>query len=196
MAPLVAVTYRLYTRVVATAPTFCEKTVSTKALKIPPRTPDIPSATSPRARSAFFKGFPVISLTASMLAVDSAKTTAMTILIATTAVTGNSGAPKWNGIGKPTQASRRTPLRSIRPIGMAITVPITSAISTPSCVHIPRPRQMKATATTTTAAASARFFGSANDGEVGSFPTISPPATPINEMPMTVRTTPVTRGGK
>ena len=83
------------------------KIVSTNALKIPPSTPD--SAIADQAAGQFASGerFPVISLIASMLAVDSANTTAITMLIATTAVIGNSGDPKWNGAVMPIQSADR-----------------------------------------------------------------------------------------
>lgn len=95
------------------------------------------SARRPAAIVFSSAGRSTISPRASMSAVDSVIETTMTTIIETMAAPANCGAPKWNGVGKPTMSASPTGEKSVTPNGIAITVPITRPSRTAICLTKP-----------------------------------------------------------
>ena len=73
-----------------------------------------------------------------MSAVDSVMQTSITMHIETIAAISNCGAPKWNGVGKPTTSAFLMASKSVMPSGMAMSVPATRPSRMAICWRKPR----------------------------------------------------------
>ena len=93
MTPPATQTKRLLTPVTATRPTFCEKLVYGKVLKMPPMKVPRPSVRRPRVRAARSTLRSVISPSARNMPVDSIITTIITSVIVKIRIGSNTGMP-------------------------------------------------------------------------------------------------------
>lgn len=88
-----------------------------------------------------------------MSAVDSVMQTSITMLIETIAAISNCGAPKWNGVGKPTRSASLMAPKSVMPTGIAIRVPTISPSRMAICWRKPRSSLRRASTITRVTAA-------------------------------------------
>lgn len=114
------------------------------------------SARRPAAMVRSSAGRSTISPNASMSAVDSVIETTMTTHSERIAASWNCGAPKWNGVGKPTTAASVTGPKSVTPNGIATSVPMTRPSSTAICLTKPRVKRRSSSTSTSVAAARPR----------------------------------------
>lgn len=154
--PPVATTYRLRIRVIATRPMFCAKALHMKPLKSGLIAEPRVSARRPAAMVLSSAGRSTISPNASMSAVDSVIETTITTIIDRIAATWNCGAPKWNGVGKPTTSASATGPKSVTPKGIATSVPMTRPRSTAICLTKPRVKRRRRSTMTSVAPARPR----------------------------------------
>ena len=138
MPPPAATTNRLRTLVIATRPMFCAKALHMKPLKSGLTALPRVSARRPPSMVLSSAGRPTILPSASMSAVDSVMQTSITMHMETMAATSNCGAPKWNGVGKPTRSASLIAPKSVMPTGIAISVPATSPSRIAICWRKPR----------------------------------------------------------
>ncbi len=96
------------------------------------------SARRPAAMVLSSAGRSTISPSASMSAVDSVIETTITTHSDRIAASWNCGAPKWNGVGKPTTSAWATGLKSVTPNGIATSVPTIRPSRTAICLTKPR----------------------------------------------------------
>lgn len=102
-------------------------------------------------------GRSTISPSASMSAVDSVIDTTITTHIEMIAASWNCGAPKWNGVGKPTTSASATGPKSVTPNGIAIRVPATRPRSTAICLTKPRVKRRRSSTMSSVPAARPRL---------------------------------------
>lgn len=93
-----------------------------------------------------------------MSAVDSVMQTSITMHIETIAAISNCGAPKWNGVGKPTTSAFLMASKLVIPIGTAMTVPTTRPSRMAICCRNPRRNLRRASTMTRVSAAIPMFF--------------------------------------
>ena len=115
-----------------TRPTFCEKLVCGKVLKMPPIKVPRPSVRSPAASSVWVIGRSVMSDSARNMPVDSIITTIITsVIVIVSTITGSKvGRPKTNGVTMSNHCARATLSRPILPRPTASTQPATMRVST------------------------------------------------------------------
>ena len=131
-------TNRLFTPVTPTSPTFCEKLVYGKVLKIPPISVPRPSVRRPAVK-AFWSIFrSVMSPSARNMPVLSIITTTITRLMVTISTGSNTGAAISNGSTKSNQPALATLSKFIRPMAVAMTPPMTMPSSTEMLATKPR----------------------------------------------------------
>ena len=138
MMPAATQTKRLFTPVTATSPTFCEKLVYGKVLKMPPISVPRPSVRRPRARAGWSILRSVISPRARNMPVDSIITTIITSDMVRIITGSKTGTPKWNGSTMSNQGALPTLSKFIMPAAVATTPPTTMPSSTEMLAMKPR----------------------------------------------------------
>lgn len=92
-----------------------------------------------------------------MSAVDSVIQTSITMHMEMMAAISNCGAPKWNGVGKPTTSASPSAPKSVIPAGTAIRVPTTRPSRMAICWRNPRSSLRRASTITRVTAAIVMF---------------------------------------
>ncbi len=162
---------------------------------MPPSMVDSPSARRPSASCRGSMCLSTISPMASMSPVVSVMITNATTHIEMTALTSKVGTPKWNGVLTPNQASSPTWLKSVRPNGMAMMVPMISPDRMDSRARAGGAKRSITKISTRVPAAKA-MLRTAPKSSAPTPPPAQPAATGISDRPMIKITVPVTSGGK